>query len=413
MIVLDSLNRTSIAVLGEGVTAAAVTKKLAELGIPNVSLDKADIIVTSPGIPPEKFQKADKPIISEIELAYLLFKTLGAAPALIGVTGTNGKTTVTSLIAHILDAPAAGNIGTPLIQYVGKTKPSDILVVELSSFQLEFCFQFLPDVAVLLPITPDHLDRHLTMENYALQKAKLVQNHTNNHTLIYQESDSWITYILKTCSPKSRRIGFSTHHPYFSKLTLPHFIGAHNKLNALASILAAEAMGVDADVSLKKCETFSLPSHRCEKIGSYHGRIFINDSKATTLDSTRAAIRAFEQPKHLILCGKDKATPESEMKEALSEIGNQCRSVVIFGDVADKLFRMIESHQIQGHFFRASSLRTAIEVLYSRSREGDVLLFSPGFTSFDLFKNFEHRGETFKEMVHALYSFQNEIQISN
>ena len=164
-----------IAVLGEGVTAQALINNQIRLGYDVVSIKEAELIVASPGIPNEKLPQTDLPIISEVEFAYLLIQQQESIPKIIGITGTNGKSTVTALIAHCLEVPPLGNFGDPLINYVGTKHP--YLVVELSSYQLERTIEFKPDIAIILNITPDHLERHKTVEEYSFQKSKIVKNH--------------------------------------------------------------------------------------------------------------------------------------------------------------------------------------------------------------------------------------------
>lgn len=385
-----------IAILGEGVTGKAIAKKLPEIGLIQTSIEEADLIVTSPGIPPNQFPQTSKEIISEIEFAYRWFQTQPKPPVIIGITGTNGKSTVTALLAHILDAPSLGNIGIPLVSFLGQEAP--VLVVELSSYQLECCTQFRPDIGVILNITPDHLERHGTMEAYAAQKAKLFQSQTHSDTLIYNEADPLLLSLV--ADAQSQKIAFSRHHPLWEHLNHLPIVGDHNKLNALAAFLAAEAYGMKAEAISPKLFTFKPLEHRIEPVVVWKNRSFYNDSKGTNPDSTMVAVKAFSDPVHLILGGKDKGL---ELDEFLNFLTTHVNSVCVYGEIGPRVFQALQAMAPGYPTYLFSELNQALEKSVSLSQEGEVILFSPACSSFDQFRDFNHRGDVFKFLVGQAY----------
>jgi UDP-N-acetylmuramoylalanine--D-glutamate ligase len=375
-----------------------VRDTLASLSIPEVSHETAEWLVVSPGIPPEKYPNVKAEYISEIELAYRLWQKRPRQPTLIAVTGTNGKSTVTSMIAHILDCPALGNIGVPYITTLSATceeKPPPFLALELSSYQLETCVDFHPKVALILNLTPDHLERHKTMEAYMAAKAKIGENQTPQDVLILGESD---LIAAHTESISAQKITLSSHHPYWEKIQIP-LAGDHNRLNALAAILACEAVGVPWQVSLEKLGHFTALEHRLEWVKTLKDRAIYNDSKGTNPDSTQIAIQAFDQPIHLILGGKDKGL---NLKDFQRGLPHHVKSIAVYGEIAP---RFTQEMQVSAPHIPISThayLQEALMASLANSRGGDVILFSPACSSFDQFQNFEHRGAVFKSLVNAL-----------
>lgn len=386
----------NIAILGEGVTGKAVRKKLPDLGLTYTQVEDADLIVASPGIPPEKFPQTQVPIISEIEFAYRYFQREPQPPALIGVTGTNGKSTVTALLAHLLQAPPAGNFGIPLVSYLGQSHP--VIVVELSSYQLECCTQFRPDIAVMLNITPDHLERHKTMAHYAQQKAKIFHSQTPQDTLIYWEDDAYLPELVK--SAESQKIGFSKTHPYWNRLAHLPIVGEHNKLNALASILAALSYGRPEAEIFPKLFTFQALEHRIELVLTWKGRRFYNDSKGTNPDSTCVAVEAFTDPIHLLLGGKDKGL---ELEPFFHTILPKVSSITVYGEIAPRMLALVKKLRPHYPIYLFETLDQALEKSVALSQENEVILLSPACSSFDQFKDFNHRGEVFKSLVRQQY----------
>jgi UDP-N-acetylmuramoylalanine--D-glutamate ligase len=397
----------NIAILGDGITAKAVRQKIKELKIKEVSLDEADLIITSPGISPSQFPKTTTEIISEIEFAYRLLKKTNPKIKIIGITGTNGKTTVTSLIAHMLDIPAAGNIGVPLISFVGNADISAI-VVELSSYQLETCTTFKPDISILLNITPDHLERHQTIKEYTFQKSKIFVNQNKLDHLIYFEDDLNIQSIINNLSVNLHP--YSLASPEFDKLINFKLIGAHNKLNAVACWKVAQLMNMEESKTLEKIASFEPVEHRIEHVLNYQDRIFYNDSKSTNPDSTMVAITSFDQPISLILGGKDKGL---DLEAFLTFSFSNVDTVTVFGEIAERLYKTAKKLDPNANIYKVSNMNEAIDTAYINSKPGDVLLFSPACSSFDQFDNYIHRGLVFKEILIKRYSDANKQKITS
>jgi len=378
----------SVAVLGEGVTASAVRRCLSRFNCPEVAAEHADIVVSSPGIPPEQYPDVDVEIISEIEFAYRLFQFMGHPPFLIGITGTNGKTTVTTLVGALLNCPVAGNIGTPLVDYVTKDKHVDVIAVELSSYQLEGCTSFRPNVAIMLTFTPDHLQRHKTMEAYGKQKQKLWAYQTESDVLIYNSDDDGVVALVQGAVAQTIPISVresGRRHPYLR--------GLHNLLNIECALQAARCVCDDEALLAERLQTFQGVEHRLEFVGMYRGCLVFNDSKSTNPDSTRTAIQSFSEPVHLIFGGDDKGL---EIIDFYHELSSQVSSLHTFGALGQKL------NTIEHHPFH-ETLDQALAQAFNSANPGDVILFSPGSSSFDQFDNFEQRGDHFKEVVRRDY----------
>ncbi|MBT6120001.1 UDP-N-acetylmuramoyl-L-alanine--D-glutamate ligase [bacterium] len=389
----------SVAILGElGVTGQAVTKVCKELLISIVSPDLADVVVASPGIPPSNYPKKGPLPISEIEFSFLLLKSKKPSIKLIGVTGTNGKSTVTSMIGHLLGCPVAGNIGIPLINFVLGSDLPEYIVVELSSYQLESCFSFCPDISVVLNITPDHLERHGSMESYAEAKARVYKKQTGEQILIYNDDDERVRQLLGTVSTKAKLVPFSRKHKLIAKVA-SFQLGIHNALNAVAALLVSDAVGRSVDYGVEKLKTFSALPHRLEFIKQVNDISIYNDSKSTNLDSTQIAICSFKQSVRLIMGGKLKVYNDSDYFRFQSYLKRHVCSLVVFGEASTTLV----SHYNNVVLLRVvKTMKEALDVSLKMSLAEDTIVFSPGYSSFDQFDNFEHRGTLFKEMVNAL-----------
>lgn len=386
-----------IAILGEGITAKAVKEKLEELNWPITDPEHAELVIVSPGIPPWHHPETKAEIISEVEFAYRLFNKFKQKVALIGITGTNGKTTVTALMAHILDIPVAGNIGIPLISYV-KKEGVRALSVELSSYQLEPCTTFRPHVAILLNVQPDHMDRHKTMEQYAEAKAHIIQAQKEDDFVIYHAEDPLLSQSVK--NTRAQKIPFASTDPEIKQLNHMKLMGPHNRLNALAAWKAARALGLKDDFILERINSFEPIEHRLEKVLSYQGRTFYNDSKATNPQSTIVAVESFSEPIHLLLGGKDKGLALEELMAFLHE---RVSSIVVFGAIADRVLEVSHKVNPKIKIYRKNVLEEAVLQAYSLSDKGEIILFAPACSSFDQFNNFEHRGQVFKEIVNKHY----------
>lgn len=372
-------------ILGDGVTATSVKSVLFELGYDICGLADADVMVVSPGIPPWKYPQTLLPIISEIELAYLLFKEQKKIPFIVAVTGTNGKTTVTDMVEKTLGFTACGNIGTPLIEFV--LNPPEKLVVEISSFQLETCYQFKPDVAVILNIEPDHLSRHKTMEQYAAVKERLIQNMTDKEIILYLQGDHYIERMVAHSNAKV--IPFFLKESFDYK-QFPFLLGRHNALNVEVVFTLQKLFNADPFGVMAKLQTYHLKPHRLENLGVFVGRQVYNDSKATNPAATLAAVEAISDPKILILCGEDK---QVDLASFLENIIQKCKKVIVFGE----LKRVLNHSNLWG----VDTLNEAVKAAFSCSEIGDCILFSPSSSSYDQFKGYEDRGLCFMAAIES------------
>ena len=380
---------------------------------------EADLIVPSPGVPADgpllQFARSKGVTIwSEIELAYRFLKG-----RLIGITGSNGKTTTTSLIEHILRSAGlstilAGNIGTPLISCVEKSSDKTITVAELSSFQLELIEKFRPSISVFLNLTPDHLDRHHTLESYGAAKARIFENQTESDSAVLNADDPCTTpyapakpqlywfsrkqrvaqgAFVKESEILFRQEGVEETILKLADIPLP---GAHNVENVLAAVAATRLAGAGPAGIAKGVRSFAGVEHRLEFVAEIGGVRFYNDSKATNVDATLKALDAFPGRILIILGGKDKGSDYTVLQAPLRE---KAILALLIGAAADKIEKQIAgSVAIE----QAGTLERAVETAAHAARAGDVVLLAPACASFDQFQNYEHRGRVFKELVHQL-----------
>ncbi len=384
-----------IGVLGEGVTGKAVIQKAKELDIRVVPVVEADIVIASPGIAPNLFPKIKAPIISELDYAYLLMKHYTPDVQIIAVTGTNGKSTVTSLIANLLDCPAVGNIGIPLISLISPTLSEDVICVEVSSYQLETTFYFRPNVAVLLNIVEDHLVRHGTMENYCAQKQRLIAAMTVDSTVFYNANDEYLKQMIT--STKATCISFESSQPLPNDVVLQWQKGNY-LINAVAGAMVARFFSQNEEIMLKKLAAFNFLPHRLESVSNFSNRQFINDSKATNPNATLMAVDAFDSPVHLILCGEDK---QYNGRQFLKQLNSKVRSITVFGNLSEVLMPLADIVHIP--MMKKETLADAIKCAYNASEDNDVILFSPSSSSYDQFNGFEDRGNQFKYYVETQF----------
>ena len=381
----------------------------------------ADEIIKSPGIPNEApmVKKAiDKGIhiISEIEFAGRYTNS-----KMICITGSNGKTTTTSLIYHIFkmagyDAGLAGNIGRSLALQVAE-EPHEYYIIELSSFQLDNMYDFHANIAILLNITPDHLDRYdFKFENYAAAKMRITQNQTAEDSFIYWNDDPVIKEELKKYDIKAVACPFSELKEEGSiayieegqyKLEFPtpfnmeqeelSLTGKHNIYNSLAAGLASNITGIKKEIIRKSLSDFPGVEHRLEKVCDVRGVHYVNDSKATNVDACWYALESMKTPVVLILGGKDKGNDYNEIKELVKQ---KCSGLVYLGADNAKLHANFDELGIPVR--DTHSMKECVEACYEMARPGDTVLLSPCCASFDLFKNMEDRGEQFKTLVRSL-----------
>ena len=381
----------------------------------------ADEVIKSPGIPNEvpmvqKLIAQGTPIISEIEFAGRYTNS-----KMICITGSNGKTTTTSLIYHIFkaagyDAGLAGNIGHSLALQVAED-PHDYYIIELSSFQLDNMYDFRANIAILLNITPDHLDRYgFKFENYAAAKMRITQNQTAEDSFIYWNDDPVIKGQLKMCDIKATACPFSELKEEGSigyiedghyKLEVPtpfdmeqqqlSLSGKHNIYNSLAAGLAANIAGIEKEVIRKSVSDFPGVEHRLEKVCDVEGVHYVNDSKATNVDACWYALESMKTPVVLIVGGKDKGNDYNAIKDLVKK---KCRAIVYLGADNTKLHQSFDDLGLPVR--DTNSMKACVEACHDLAETGDTVLLSPCCASFDLFKNMEDRGEQFKTLVRNL-----------
>ncbi|MEA5426477.1 UDP-N-acetylmuramoyl-L-alanine--D-glutamate ligase [Arcicella lustrica] len=382
----------------------------------------ADEVVKSPGIPDkvalvQKLKSLRIPIISEIELASRYTKA-----KIIAITGSNGKTTTTLLTYHLLknaglNVGLAGNIGDSFAKQV-IDDTLDYFVLELSSFQLDNCFEFKADVAILLNITPDHLDRYnYEFQNYVDSKFRVLQNMTpSDNFIFYQESEALANELAKKTFPvnylpvslqekvaqggslqnERLEVTYQENHFSFALEDLP-IKGSHNAINAMSAILVAKVLGIENDKIAEGLKSFKSVEHRLEPCGEVGGVKFVNDSKATNVDSVFYALGSFNDPIVLIMGGVDKGNDYSQI-EALVE--QKVKALICMGTDNQKLLDYFGKKVPL--IFSVDSMQKAVTLGQEVATEGDVVLLSPACASFDLFKNYEDRGRQFKAAVSAL-----------
>lgn len=374
----------------------------------------ADEVVKSPGIPLtapliQKLQAQGTPIISEIEFAARYTNA-----KMICITGSNGKTTTTSLIFYILkqaglNVGLAGNIGNSLALQVAH-EDHDYYVIELSSFQLDNMYDFKADIAILLNITPDHLDRYdYKFQNYVDAKFRITLNQTSDDAFIYWAEDPVIDREMKKIQLGATLYpyGFTQPNPLpvgEDELALK---GRHNVLNSMAATIAANVVGIQKEVIRESLKTFQGVEHRLQYIATVRGVRWINDSKATNVNSCWYALESMTTPTVLILGGKDKGNDYSEIDELVKE---KCHTLIFMGLHNEKLHehfgKLADSQKSKNEspiqIIDTNNLHDAVQAAYHAAHEGDTVLLSPCCASFDLFKSYEDRGEQFMAAVKAL-----------
>lgn len=389
---------------------------------PDVAALQPELIVMSPGVPLSippvvKARELGIPVISEPELAFRYSDV-----PFVAITGTNGKTTTTTLTAFLLEKEgrkvvAGGNIGLPLISQCPQMSANDIVVAEMSSFQLESVDSFCPKVAVVMNLTPDHLDRHKTMEAYAAAKANIFKNQGPEDYLLLNKDDAIVAAMAA---------GAKSHVYYFSQqeildegiwledgnlvyrldkngapqVLIPAaeigIVGSHNWQNAMAASLAALLMGQQPEIIAERLRAFKGVAHRMEPVATIDGVLYVNDSKGTNPDSTEKALGSYgERPIVLIAGGRNKG---SDMAVLVPLMRAHCRGVVLVGEATGDF---IDAFERTGYtdYVCADSFEDAVAKAREMAQSGDVVLLSPACASWDMFDNFEQRGDLFKELV--------------
>ncbi|RLL45237.1 UDP-N-acetylmuramoyl-L-alanine--D-glutamate ligase [Oceanobacillus piezotolerans] len=380
-------------------------------------LNGMDLLVKNPGIPYDnpivkEAMKRNIPIITEIELAYRLTES-----PIVGITGSNGKTTTTTLISDILNedgqgVKVAGNIGIVATEIAQNLQENETLVLELSSFQLQGIIDFRPKIAVLLNIFEAHLDYHKTLENYIMSKCNIFSNQKETDYLVYNADDPILEREVKNA--KAILVPFSVSKKvengayvegntvYFKgekimdrdKIVL---VGEHNLENVLAAIAAAKLQGVDNSSIQQVLTTFTGVKHRLQFVTNMNGRQFYNDSKATNVLATQKALSSFEKPVILLAGGLDRGNEFNELEPYL----NHVKAMVLFGETKEKLKALGQKLEIPSINI-VENVEEAVEKAYQVSDEGDVILLSPACASWDQYRTFEERGDMFVQAVHRL-----------
>ncbi len=376
-----------------------------------------DLIVKNPGIPysnPLLVRAKEKklPIITEVELAYKISEA-----DIIAITGSNGKTTTTTLIYEMLKEDhkqplIAGNIGTVACEVAQKATKENVIVMELSSFQLLGTIEFKPAIAMILNIFDAHLDYHGTKEEYVYAKGKIYENQTAEDVSIVNDNDKDVCALSETS--KAQKIFFSTTSTLESgvyiqdesiwykgekvillkDIVLP---GKHNLENILAAVAAAKLRGVSNESIKKVLTTFKGVKHRLQYVESIHGRRFYNDSKATNILATSKALQAFTAPTILLAGGLDRGNEFDELKPFLKNV----KAMILFGETAQKLERIAKESGIE-QIKRVDNVEKAVSTAFNVSEEEDIILLSPACASWDQYKTFEERGDIFIQAVHKL-----------
>ncbi|MDP4200352.1 MAG: UDP-N-acetylmuramoyl-L-alanine--D-glutamate ligase [Bacteroidota bacterium] len=383
---------------------------------------EADYVVLSPGVPREApivklaHEKGIK-ILSEIEIAFDQCE----APVL-AITGTNGKTTTTTLVGEIFkragwNTLVAGNIGIAFSEVVDQAKGEKaVVVLEVSSFQLDTIDTFRPKVSAILNITPDHLDRYKNYEAYIQSKFRIIENQKGHDVFVYNHDDETVRNVAETVSV--RTLGFSLKEElkqgaYLqgddimlrigrerevlmsrAEIGIP---GPHNLMNAMAAALMARTMGVEFDAIRETLRTFQGVEHRIEFVRELNGVKYYNDSKATNVDSVYYALGSFKEPIILIAGGKDKGNDYSKIKDLVEQ---HVKAIVTVGKGAEKIEKFFKG--MKPIHSAGMSMEEAVRLAKEAAAPGDIVLLSPACASFDMFENYEHRGRVFKELVNQL-----------
>lgn len=379
-------------------------------------------VVLSPGVPTDTefvndLRNRGLLISGEIELAFEQEKG-----AVLAITGTNGKTTTTTLLGEIMKATGkktfvVGNIGNPYTLEAEKTDADSVTVAEISSFQLETIHTFRPRVSAILNITPDHLNRHHTMENYVKAKQDITKNQTKEDYCVLNAEDPYTDAFLEQCP--ATVILFSSQREladgYFyadeciykavqgkkQKLMNIHemrLLGMHNVENVMATIAMADAYGADMEVILNVVRDFKAVEHRIEYVKTVRGVDYYNDSKGTNPDAAIKGIGAMVKPTYLIGGGYDK---QSEYDEWIESFGGKVRKLVLLGQTREKIADCAKKHGFTDYIF-VDDLQQAVDYCAEHAKEGEAVLLSPACASWGMFPNYEVRGKMFKDMVNAL-----------
>lgn len=386
-------------------------------------INEIDLVVVSPGVPLDtdlfnRIREKGVKVIGDIELAYLFSNTSN----IVGITGTNGKTTTTSLVGEIMkkindDTYIVGNIGNPIMEIIEKTSSNTCLVAELSSFQLESISDFRPSISVVLNLTPDHLNRHKTMENYRDAKANIFKNQESDDITVLNYDDE----VVRDLSTKTNgNVVFFSRKEYLengvcldnvgnivinkdgksqillhkSEVSLP---GAHNLENILAAVSIFSTMNCDLNILIESLKTFGGVEHRQEFVKTVNEVHFVNDSKATNPDSTIKAVESYTNPVVLIAGGMDKGGDFYELIDVINK--STVKAMVLLGETSMKIEKQANEKEFKGLIIRTHSMKDALYAAKKIAKKGDTVLLSPACASWDMYPNFEARGLDFKNNI--------------
>ena len=390
--------------------------------LPESVMDELDLAVLSPGVPtdlPMVNAIRDKkiPIIGEIELAYQCAKG-----KILAITGTNGKTTTTALLGEIMknyfpDVKVVGNIGIPYTSVAADTTDETVTVAEISSFQLETAVEFKPDISAILNITPDHLNRHHTMENYIAAKESITKNQTAENTCVLNYEDEVLrrfgdglqTKVVYFSSARKLENGYyldgtdicrsvNGREERICNVEELNLLGKHNYENVMAATAMADSFGVPMEKIKEVLVRFQAVEHRIEYVTEKRGVKFYNDSKGTNPDAAIQGIRAMNRSTLLIGGGYDK---QSEYDEWIQAFDGKVKKLVLIGATREKIAATARKCGFTDIVF-ADSLEEAVQICYDNAEDGDAVLLSPACASWDMFKSYEQRGDMFKEIVRNL-----------
>lgn len=381
-----------------------------------------DLLILSPGVPTDlpfiaEAQNRGVTVWSEVEFAYRVCK----CPVL-GITGTNGKTTTTALLGQIVknyksSAEVVGNIGVPFCDKAANVPDDSYIIAELSSFQLEKIQAFKPYAAAVLNITPDHLNRHKTLENYIKAKENIFKNQTDENYLILNYDDEHCRSMQDKAESKcvffsasqklengiyaddkSIYLNYGEYNEKIIDINEMNILGRHNTENAMAAAMMAVCIGIPLEVIRKTLREFKAVEHRIEFVTQIDGVDYYNDSKGTNPDAAIKAIEAMKKPILLIGGGYDKG---SDFGEWISCFKDKVKFLAVLGEVSDKIIETAEAYGFKS-YERVNSLKAAVELCKARADSGDCVLLSPACASWDMFESYEQRGELFKQFVYEL-----------
>ncbi|MFH1540518.1 MAG: UDP-N-acetylmuramoyl-L-alanine--D-glutamate ligase [Elusimicrobiota bacterium] len=374
-----------------------------EFGKHSNKILSCDLIVPSPGISGNipvlrAARKKGIEILSDIEIFFLFAKY----KTIIAVTGTNGKTTTVSMIGRVLDFLnckniVCGNIGNCVCGFIEKSDDETYICMEVSSYQLEYTKKFSPHISAILNITPDHLHRHKTMENYINAKSKIFINQKKNDFCILNKDDQLCLELSKKCNSKIKFFSaeeyLSTQNKEMLNLKIP---GLHNIENALASIKILTACGLSKKNITKSLSNFEGVEHRLEFVRIFNAVKYINDSKSTNVSSTEVAIKSFNQPIILILGGQDKGSPYTPL---IPLIKKNVKKIIAIGEAKKKIYTQLKKST---DIILLNNIEEAVIKASKIAAKNDIVVLSPACASFDQFKNYEERGKFFKKIVNNL-----------